>query len=252
MQKIKALYRSNHAGDNVVTELRYTEGSWQPTSEFIPNAVTNNQISNKAVVLGNGTSRLNLYPNGDLFQLLTAHKGGLLSSGRLQTYGCNAIVRDFMPDFVVANDEVASELVNGGYCDQTIIYGTAQMVLSYPGKFYLVPQDPGWDMGARAAYLACFDGHKTVYLMGFDCYDGHAAEHHVYNVYANTPGYPTTYDSNTEAFFIKTMEQVIRTYPNVDFIRVMPTDGYQLPDAWKYLLNLRQISFRDFVLEVDL
>jgi hypothetical protein len=252
MQKIKPLNRSTYGGDNIVTELLYTGGAWQSTVEHVPNAVFNNQISNKAVVLGNGPSRLDLYPNGDLFQLLNDHKGGLLAAGRLQTYGCNAIVRDFIPDFVVANDEVASELVNTGYCDKTIIYGTAAMVLSYPGKFYLVPQDPSWDMGARAAYLACFDGHTTVYLMGFDCYDSHANEQSSYNVYANTPGYPSSDSPNTEAFFIKSMEQVIKTYSHVDFVRVMPNDTYSMPDSWKYYLNLRQISFNDFVREVDL
>ena len=252
MQRVKPLYRSNYGGDSVVMELRYTGGNWQPTVEHIPNAVFNNQISNKAVVLGNGPSRTELYPQGDLFDLLKNHRGGLLAAGAVQTYGCNAIVRDFIPDFVVANDEVAQELIDGGYCDKTIIYGTAAMVLSYPGKFYLVPQDPSWDMGARAVYLACFDGHKTVYLMGFDGYDGHSAEHHAYNVYTGTPGYPTAEDPNTEAFFIQTLEQVIKTYSNVDFVRVMPNADYAMPDSWKYFLNLRQISFNDFVREVDL
>ena len=250
MQKIKPLLRSTYGGENVVTELRYSGGDWLRTVEHIPNAVLNDQISNKAVILGNGPSRTELYPNGDLFQLLRDHRGGLLAAGRVQTYGCNAIVRDYIPDFVVANDEVAQELVNGGYCDQTIIYGTANMVLSYPGKFYLVPQDPSWDMGARAAYLACFDGHTTVYLMGFDQHSGHA--YHNFNVYADTPGYPKTIESNTETFFTKTLKQVMDTYHRVDFVRVMPTVGYYMPDDWKYQLNLRQISFNDFVREVDL
>jgi len=121
MQKIKPLYRSNYSGEEVVSSLTYTEGDWVRTTEYVPNAVFNSQISNKAVVLGNGTSRTELYPNGDVFKLLNDHRGGLLASGRVQTYGCNAIVRDYIPDCVVANDEVAQELVNGGYCDETII-----------------------------------------------------------------------------------------------------------------------------------
>ena len=250
MQKVKQIYREHYAGENIVTELNYSDTEWVKSTEFLNNAVFNNQISNKAVVLGNGPSRIELNPN--LFKLLKNHKGGLLAAGALQTYGCNAIVRDFTPDFVVANDEVAHELVNSGACDKTIIYGTAAMVLQYPGKFYLVPQQPAWDMGAIAAYLACFDGHQTVYLMGFDCYDGHSSEHNTYNVYVGTPGYPEANSPNTEAFFVQTLEQVIKTYNNVDFVRVMPTANYAMPDSWKYLLNLRQISFNDFVQEVDL
>lgn len=250
MQKIKQLYRENYSGEDVVGSLTYDHGDWTSDAEFIPNTVFNNQISNKAVILGNGPSRLEL--NSEFLTLLGNHRGGLLASGRLQTYGCNAIVRDFIPDFVLANDEVASEMVNGGYCDQTIVYGTGQMVLQYPGKFYLVPQQPPYNMGAIAAYLACFDGHQTVYLTGFDCYDTHAGEHFTYNIYAGTTGYPGTEAPNTEAFFIKALEEVMKTYPQVDFVRVMPTATYSVPDSWQYFLNFRQISFNDFVREVDL
>ena len=206
MQKVKPLYREQYTGESIVTALNYTNNNWESSTEYLPNAVFNNQISNKAVVLGNGPTRTELTPN----------------------------------------------LFNSGVCDRTIVYGTAAMVLKYPGKFYLVPQQPAWDMGAIAAYLACFDGHRTVYLLGFDCYDGHSAEHYTYNVYVDTPGYPTADSPNTEAFFVQTLKQVMTTYSQVDFVRVMPTSSYSMPDSWKYLLNLRQISFRDFVLEVDL
>jgi hypothetical protein len=250
MQKIKQLYRSNYTGEDIVSELVYKDGDWQKTVEHVPSAVTNRQISNKAVILGNGPSRTELYPNGDLFYLLDNHKGGLLAAGAVQTYGCNAIVRDFIPDFVCANDEVAQELANGGYCDKTVIYGTNAMVLSYPGKFYMVPQAPNWDMGATAAYLACFDGHTTVYLMGFDLHSGHDNYH--FNVYAGTRGYPKIDDPTTEVYFEQSLLQVMKLYPSVDFVRVSPTQDFYMPDSWKYQLNLRQITFRDFVLEVDL
>jgi len=228
--------------------MTYTGGEWVKNIETVPSAVENKQISGRAVVLGNGVSRIELNPN--LFTLLKNHKGGLLASSRVQTYGCNAIVRDFIPDFVVANDEVAAELVNGGYCDQTIIYGTAQMVLSYPGKFYLVPQNPNWNMGAIATYLACFDGHKTVYLMGHDLHSGHTD--YQMNVYAGTRGYPDQISDTTEKYFEQTMLNVMKMYDDVEFVRVSPTTSYYMPESWKYQLNLRQIDFRQFVIESDL
>ena len=45
---------------------------------------------------------------------------------------------------------------------------------------------------------------------------------------------------------------VFDLYSNVDFVRVMPMDSYRMPEPWKYILNLRQIDFRQFALEVDL
>lgn len=250
MHRIKRLYRSTYTGENVIKSLTYENATWVQETEFAPNAVTNLQISNKAVVLGNGPSRTELYPQGDLFGLLKNHRGGLLAAGAVQTYGCNAIVRDFVPDFVVCNDEMAAEMVNNGYCDQTIVYGNANMVLSYPGKFYLTPQDPSWDMGAIAAYLACFDGHNKVYLLGFDCHTGETNYH--MNVYSGTPGYPDVTEPTTEEFFSQTLQQVLNTYHNVDFVRVVPTENFYMPERWKYQLNLRQITFSNFVKEVDL
>ena len=44
----------------------------------------------------------------------------------------------------------------------------------------------------------------------------------------------------------------MKTYTEVEFIRVMPNANWYCPDAWKYLPNFRQIDFREFVTEIDL
>jgi hypothetical protein len=248
MQKIKKLYRSNYTGEELVREMHYTGGDWVKTSEFVHNAVQNIQISGRAVVLGNGPSRLELDDN--LFYFLENHKGGLLASGKLQTYGCNAILRDFEPDFTVASDAMASELVNTGKCDNNIVYGSTDMMLKYPGKFYMIPQNPNWDCGSMAAYLACFDGHKQVYLMGFDLHSGHTDRQ--MNIYSGTNGYPDAQSPSTEVYFEKSMLGVMQMYSDVEFIRVAQTKEYYMPESWKYQLNLKQITFREFTLEVDL
>ena len=250
MQKIKRLYRNSYEGENFVSEMTYINGDWEKTVEYIPSAVDNQQTSGKAVVLGNGPSRRELYYGDMLLTKLKNHKGGSQAFGAVQTYGCNAILRDFEPDFTVANDEMAAELVNTGKCDTNIIYGTGQMILKYPGKFYMIPQNPGWDSGALAAYLACFDGHKTVYLMGFDLHSGEINHHH--NIYVGTHGYPKLNDPTTEEYFVTSLKRVMDTYSNVDFVRVVPTPNFYMPEAWKYQLNLRQIVFWDFACEVDL
>jgi len=249
MQQIKKLYRRDYQGENIIRDLVWQSGQWNTTPEYVPNAVTNLQISNRAVVIGNGISRQDLYP--DLFSLLANHRAGLFGVNAVQTYGCNALYRDFTPDFLVCvGPTMANEIAQSGYSDNQIVYSTQDSVLNYPGKFYLTPQNPHWDSGAIAAYLACFDGHKTVYLMGYDGYSGE--DNSWYNVYAGTPGYPSHMDPNTEAFTILSLKLVMDTYSDVDFVRVMPTRTYYMPDIWKYQLNLRQIDWRDFVVEVDI
>jgi hypothetical protein len=249
MQKIQKLYRKNYLGEEVVRDLTYHDGTWDESREYVPNNVINEQISNRAVIIGNGSSRLELDRN--LFNLLANHKAGLLASSAVQTYGCNAIYREFNPDFLIANGpEIVNEIANSGYCDNEIVYSTQNAVLDYPGKFYLTPQNPHWDAGAIAAYLACFDGHEKIYLLGFDGHSGEEAA--FYNVYAGTAGYPAKSAGSTEAFYAKSLKLVMDTYNDVEFVRVMPTNTWYMPELWKYQLNLTQIGWRDFVFDVDL
>jgi hypothetical protein len=251
MQKIKKIYRSDYQGEDVVKDLIYQNTNWTRNTEFVPNNVINNQTVNRAVIIGNGPSRKQLYPLGDLFGLLANHRAGLFGSEAIQTYGCNALYRDFSPNFLVANGpEITKEIAESGYCESNIVYSDGGSVLDYPRKFYLTPQSPSWDAGAIAAYIACFDGHKKLYMIGFDGHSGQATEH--YNIYNGTNGYPEFQSSNTEAFFIKSMSNLMDLYNDVEFIRVMPTPNWWCPEEWKFKLNFRQIEFRDFVLEVDL
>lgn len=245
MQTVQKIYRSSYTGENVVTNMTYSEGTWNFDRETVANSVVNNQVSNKAVIIGNGISR-----KGFDLSSLTHHKGGLLASGALQSYGCNALYRDFAPNFLVAaGEEMLKEIANSDYSIDHIVYANAGAILDYPGKYYLIPQDPSWNTGAIATYLACFDGHKTVYLMGFDGID---TDSDGYNVYAGTAGYPDPTYGHSEEFWAQAMVQVFNTYSDVDFVRVTPTANFRMPESWKYVLNLRQITFNEFTYEVDL
>lgn len=243
MQILQKLYRSGYVGENITTEMRHSGSRWDITTEFVPNSVINNQISNRAVVIGNGVSR-----KGFNLRTLELHRGGVLASGALQSYGCNAVYRDMKPHFLVAggSDEIVTELIDSGYCDNNIVYSNSANVINHPGKFYLVPQDVQFNTGAVAAYLACFDGHKKVYLLGFDAEHGLAET----NMYQGTNAY--TGNANTGAYYVKALAQVMNLYDDVEFIRVMPTTHAEMPDEWKYITNLRQITYRQFTLEVDL
>lgn len=86
MLKLNKIYRKYYRGEDIIVERNYNNGVWHDTTETVPNAVMNTQISNQAVVLGNGPSRLEFEMN-----LIKNHKGGLLGARTLQTYGCNAL-----------------------------------------------------------------------------------------------------------------------------------------------------------------
>jgi hypothetical protein len=248
MRQLKKLYRSEYTGEDIITELTYSGKEWSPHREWIGNSVINNQISNQAVVIGNGISRKEL----NLSAVLD-HFGGLLGTQKLQTYGCNALYRDHKPDFLVVTgefNEMVKEVADSGYCDNNVVYASAPHIQDYPGKFYLIPQDMGWNSGSTATYIAAFDGHKRIYLVGFD---GQDTVGYNYNVYAGTDNYQTERNAVTSTeFFNITMKMVFDTYSNVEFIRVMPTANSSMPEEWKYCVNLRQIDFREFTLEANI
>ena len=248
MKQLKKIYRSNYQGEDVVTDIELKDTTWNITKEYIPNSVFNNQISNKACVIGNGISRKE-FNIGAVFNQF----GGLLAREKLQTYGCNALYREYTPDFLVVSGDdagIITEVAESGFCDNNVVYASAPHIQYHPGKFYLIPQDPAWNSGSIATYLACFDAHTTIYLLGFDGQDTDGCN---YNVYAGTQNYQGSTNAQADpSFFDVTMKQIFEVYETVDFVRVMPSKYASMPEVWKYSTNLRQISFREFVLEADL
>lgn len=239
------MFRSEYAGEHITTTSAWQNSDWVHTNEFIPNRVTNKQISNRAVIIGNGESRKSYEIN-----VLKNHRGGLLGSGAVQTYGCNALYRDWSPTFLVTTGkEITQEIAESGYCDDHIVYANSEHVATYPGNFYLVPQDPHYSAGAIAAYLAAFDGHTTIYFLGFDTTAG---ENYNNNMYAGTNGYGARNQNYTEDHMVKCLEIVMGVYPDVDFVRVMPTTTWRCPANWQRMMNFRQIDTKAFHLEIDL
>jgi len=246
MQKLQQIYRSSYSGESIVTSLTLENNQWMPETEAVQNQITNTHTTGQAIAIGNGESRA-----GFDLKYIANHQGGVLAVDKLQSYGCNALYRDFTPDFLVATGtDIIAELANSTYVNDNIVYTNAQHIVEYPGKFYLTPQNPAFDAGAIAAYLACFDGHTKVFLLGYD------SDHDmgpVNNIYKDTAGYaPSTQQQDNGKFWAKTLSMVINTYPDVDFIKVMPTKDYWMHEDLAKLPNLRQVDFRGFVLEADI
>lgn len=245
MQKLKKIYRSNYGGENVVTSLTYENADWTAVTDYVPNAVFNAHTTTQAIAIGNGESRL-----GFDLRHIANHKAGFGGADRLQSYGCNALYRDFAPDFLVAvGDKIAEEIALSVYPGEHIVYAHGQHVINYPGKFYLIPQNVSYDAGALAVYMACFDGHKKVFMLGYDSYDVYGP---VNNVYKDTNGYPPSTEKQSDAFWTGTLLSVMTTYDDVEFVRIMPERTWWIPPAIDALPNFRQINFRDFVLEADI
>lgn len=245
MQKLNKIYRTNYGGERITTEAAFKNSEWLYKTEWVATAVANNHISKIATVIGNGSSR-KTFPTG----LLIKHLSGRLGATSMQTYGCNAFYRDYEPTFLVATgDAIVNEIANTDYCSRHIVYTNSDKILKHPNKFYLIPQDFVSNAGTVATYLACFDGHEKIYLIGFD---NSAGEHYNNNIYAGTAGYAPVIHNYSDDYWIMSMESVMRTYDEVEFVRVTSTPNYTCPVSWRKLPNFRQIHFQSYLYEADI
>lgn len=244
MLSIFKKYRASYYGEDIVVDRNYTDGIWHDTTERVPNNLVNNQISNRAVVIGNGPSRLD-WP----LRIFNNRNSGLLGSKKVQTYGCNGLYRDFAPDFLIATgDKIVDEIAASNYHQNHIVYTSSIHTLEHPGKFYLIPFDPYTDAGTTAMYIAAFDGHKKIYLLGFDNQTLRGKNN---NIYAGTSGYDAKDMYVGDAKWIHDRKVIFDLYNDVEFILVA-NEPMVLPEPWKYCSNLRQLDYRWFKKEADL
>jgi hypothetical protein len=185
---IQERYRTDYTGEFIITQSVWAAGKKRQTREWVPNPIENQHISGRAVCIGADHDS-----NQFDYTILQRHRGGLLGSKKLQTYGLGFAIKQMRLDFVVeTDDEILSELMNEHYYQDNIIYTTPRNCLKYPGMFYLTPYNPVLVKHALAVYLAAFDGHKEIFLLGYNqftvagnsAWQAHVSE--VFSAYAGT------------------------------------------------------------------
>ena len=239
---LQKLYRTDYTGEFLIYNVELEDGQYEEEREWLPNSVENANHYKHAVIIGNGLSRKN-------FNLtkIKNHRTGIGGVNRIQSYGCNALHRDFSPDFLIAtNKGIISEINDKPLPESTLVLTTPMNILENPGKYHLIPYGVYLNAGSVATYMACFDGHKKVYLLGFDNQSNLVNN----NVYAGTTNYDNVETKVVSTKWEISMANIFRTYNDVEFIRI-DAQG-ETPKSWRSCLNYRQINARQFALEVDL
>jgi hypothetical protein len=252
---LQKLYRKDITTETVNLVGLYTKDSWRYQTEDIeiPQFQT---LSNKAVVIGNGVTANQF----DLTKILPYRQitpwGQATdwidkrSRRSFFTYGCNAIYRNFKLDFIACTgDGIIKEIAETGLDKPGMIYTNTKYLEQYPGEFNFLPQNPDFNSGAMAAYMAAFDGHQKIFMLGFDGID---TANNNYNMFAGTSNYPALDFPINEDYWVRSLKTVMSVYSDTEFIRVCSTKKFRTPDAWKDCLNFRQIDFRQFVFEADI
>lgn len=184
-----------------------------------------------AFVLGNGTSRKNINPQ-------ELKKNGTV-------YGCNALYREFDPDYLIAVDvKMVNEINSKGYQHNHTVWTNYNRTYKDYENFNYFEKSKGWSSGPTALWLASQHDHKEIYILGFD-YQGLKNGRLLNNLYADTKNYKKS--NETATFYgnwLRQTEQVIREHQHIKYIRVITTDNF-IPKQLNNFRNFKTISIED-------
>jgi hypothetical protein len=178
-----------------------------------------------AFVLGNGISRKPIDLNW-----LKQHGS---------VYGCNALYREFSPDTLIATDRpIATHIQESGYSAKNKFY--TRRPIEGLGAFPVPSEYFGFSSGPIATALAARDGHRVIYLLGFDI--GPTQQNLFNNIYADSNFYKSSADNPTyTGNWIKQIIRVITDHNKTNFFRVCgPTTA-----AISELINLSNLQHMD-------
>jgi len=142
-----------------------------------------------------------------------------------QIYGCNALHREHIPHVLVATDRpIAEHIQQSGYSAVNRFYTRRPM----PGLgAHLIPKPYfGYSSGPVATGLAAIDGHRRIYLVGFDL--GPTSTKTINNLYAGTEFYrPSTAAPTFTGNWIRQLTRIMTEHGQVRFVRVQgPTTAH--------------------------
>lgn len=189
---------------------------------------------NLACVIGNGPSRLNF---------------SLEIIGRqMTTYGCNALYRDYMPNYLVSMDhDMVKEILKNKVHHQITFYTQHENRVDSlaesgePINFFWGMSETN-DSGNSALRLALQNGHEVVYMIGFDYSENPSS---LPNVYAGTNNYVANHmwpaASMTDTKWERRLKKILRDYPNQKVVRVNGTKSLNISNE-----NYCEISLEQF------
>lgn len=193
-----------------------------------------------AFVVGNGVSRKPI----DLTEL---QKHG-------PVYACNAVYRDFKPDYLIAVDpKMVIEICHSNYHVYNKVWTNPNKRYQEFKRLNYFNPSKGWSSGPTALHLASEHGYEKIYILGFD-YSGLENNTIVNNIFSGTKNYKSsdakaTYYGN----WVRQTRTVITNNEKISYIRVITPDNleppqlnnsnYKTEEIHIFLKNLQNGSF---------
>lgn len=215
--------RSEYPGEFVITATYLLNGIKTQQREWIDNPIKNQHISGRAAVIMSESDRHRFD-----YARLQRHRGGLRGTKRLQTYGIGPTWQDLDLNFYVSLDpDVLRDISTVNYGDDTVVYTDRKRILQFAGEFFLIPHCPFMLEPALALYLACFDGHREIFVLGHQIPD-----------------------QRYHARWIGQVRDVMTAYRDCQFYFVTNTET-NVPAAWR-LSNSDWMPVRKFISFCDI
>ena len=219
---ISQRYRRDYHGEFVILRTTFRDGVKIQDREWIPNAIENHHVSGRAAILIGDTDRSRFD-----YTKLQHHHGGLRGSQRLQTYGTSVTWQHLSLNFYVNTDSMTLAMIDrADYTQNTVVYTDRRRVLEFPKKFFLVPYCPLIADPALAMYLAAFDGHREIFVLG-------AAQH-----------------QDRDPAWQQHVLEVMQCYYACQFYFVGTEAA--MPVSWRSQPNFRSMPVRSFVTHCDI
>ena len=187
-------------------------------------------MESTAFVLGNGTSRKTINLN-------ELKRKGI-------TFGCNALYREFSPDYLIAVDtKMILEISQAGYQHQQQVWTNRNKNFKKIKGLNFFQSDKGWSSGPTALHFASTTDVEDIYILGFDFI---GIENKINNIYARTYNYKRIDEHAT--FHGNWLRQTLITcqkFSKKRYIRVLGENGY-IPQEFHDLSNMSHINIKDF------
>ena len=228
---------------------------WKPYKGEMVNTVLTIRKGKKIQETAWYEDRVNAVPHGNAYCIGNGPSRKDFDLNKLkatgQTYGCNALYRDFIPDYIFSIDSpVTLTMVNDKVYEKCIHYTPSPEVNRYPKEgpshLHLIPNNPHWICGNQAIWTAGVHGHKNVYLLGYDFRE--FGKDQLNNIYQDTENYGERHSDTVFDGWLKQFRDMLKMRPYVNYIMVHdnPPEYMHNVQTGTDMGNSSIISYKEF------
>lgn len=221
-----------YEGETVIVRTVIRGGKKIQETAFYEDRVKAKATGN-AYCIGNGPSRKDF----DLNQL----------KGTGQTYGCNALYRDFRPNFLFSVDaKMSKEISDSKIWEQGVVCYAPSLEVNRQQGLTLIPHNPHVTSGNQAIHTAIIHGHKQIYMLGYDFREYGKGQ--LNNIYQDSNNYGERHSDTIFEAWLTSFRRQIKERPYVHFTIVHdnPPEYLRHLQTGTDLKNTSLMTYKEF------